>query len=135
MAGRRKFGSISEADFSSLLATISATAKGRAFLDEYRKRCQPSETLGLITSLQQIESSVGSVFDQLRPKQIAGELQHISMTLDIAIDGAEIDPEGDETARRFALADRARRELATLASSLAGEVAPASADDDQAAAR
>jgi hypothetical protein len=43
------------------------------------------------------------------------------MTLDIAIEGAVIDPDGDETARRFALADRARRELATLAHSLRGE--------------
>ena len=42
------------------------------------------------------------------------------MTLDIAVDGAEADPEGDETARRFALVDRARRELAGARPSLLG---------------
>jgi len=124
MPGRKKFGRISEADFSSLLAAISATAKGRAFLDEYRRRGQPSETLGLLDSLKQIESTVDSVRDQLQPEQIARELQHIAMTLDIALDGAEADPEGEETARRFALAERAQRELTTLARSLAGEIAP-----------
>ena len=46
-----------------------------------------------------------SVRDQLQPERIAGELQHIAMTLDIALEGAEADPEGDETARRFALVD------------------------------
>ena len=46
------------------------------------------------------------------------------MTLDIAIEGADINSDGDTTARRFALADRARRELATLAKTLAGELVP-----------
>jgi hypothetical protein len=123
MAGRKKLG-ISESDFSSLLAAVSATAKGRAFLDEYRRRAQPAETLSLLDSLERIESSIGSVRDQLQPERIASELQHVSMTLDIAIDGAESNLQGDETARRFALVDRARRDLAALAHGLAGEVAP-----------
>ncbi len=121
MAGRKKFGPISEPDFDSLLQALSETTKGRAFLKEYRRRCQPTETLGLLDSLQRIESTMASVRDQLQPERIAAEIQHISMTLDIAIEGVEIDPEGDDTARRFALADRARHELATLAESVLGE--------------
>ena len=123
MAGRANFGQISEAEFSSLLQALSSTSKGRSFLDEYRRRSQPEDTLGLLESLQRIETSVGAVRDQLQPERIADELRHIAMSLDIAIEGAEIDPEGDETARRFALADRARHELQTLAASLAGGAA------------
>ena len=128
MADRKKFGPISEPDFDNLLQALSSSTKGRAFLDEYRRRCQPAETFGLLQSLSQIESTLGSVRDQLQPERIAGELRHISMTLDIAIEGAPADPEGDEIARRFALCDRARRELAALSHSLAGEVAPSPAE-------
>ena len=135
MADRKKFGALSEPDFESLLQALSSTTKGRSFLDEYRRRCQPAETFGLLQSLSQIESTLGSVRDQLQPERIAGELRHISMTLDIAIEGAPIDAEGDETARRFALCDRARRELATLAHSLEGEVAPSGEEGDQPEAR
>jgi hypothetical protein len=124
MAGRRKLGPISEPDYADLLRALSATSKGRSFLDEYRRRALPSETKQLRASLSQIEATLGTVRDQLQPERIADELRHISMTLDIAIEGATIDPEGDDTARRFALCDRARHELAALAHSLGGEVAP-----------
>ena len=124
MAGRKKLGPISESEFDNLLQALSSTTKGRLFLEEYRRRCQPAETLGLLNSLSRIEATIGAVKDQLQPERIAQELRHISMTLDIAIEGAEINSNGDTTARRFALADRARRELATLAKTLAGELVP-----------
>lgn len=120
MAGRANFGKISEGEFSDLLEILSSTSKGRSFLDEYRRRFQPEDTVGLLDSMHRIEESMGTVRDQLRPERIAEELLHIAMSLDFAIEGAEADPEGDETARRFALADRARQELRTLASNLAG---------------
>jgi hypothetical protein len=118
MAGRNKLGPISEPDFKHLLQTLSATSKGRSFLQEYLRRHVPAENLRLLNSLAQIETTLGAVRDQLQPERIADELRHIAMTLDIAIEGALADPDGDDTARRFALADRARRELATLAHSL-----------------
>lgn len=118
MPGRKKLDPISEPDFEDLLRALSGTTKGRSFLDEYRRRCQPSETLGLLDSLSKIKSTIGTVREQLGPDRIANELQHISMTLDIAIDGAQVDPQGSETARRFALVERARRDLVTLARSL-----------------
>jgi hypothetical protein len=120
MAGRANSGKISETEFSSLLQMLSSTAKGRAFLDEYRRRFQPEDTMGLLDSLQRIEGTMGAVRDQLQPERIAEELLHIAMSLDIALEGADADPEGDETARRFALASRARQELQTLAANLAG---------------
>ncbi len=120
MAGRANFGTISESEFSDLLEMLSSTTKGRAFLDEYRRRFQPEDTVGLLDSMHRIEDSMDSVRDQLQPERIAEELLHIAMSLDFAIEGAEIDPEGDETARRFALADRARGELRTLATNLSG---------------
>lgn len=132
MAGRKKLGPISEPEFAHLLQALSSTTKGRSFLDEYRRRCQPAETLGVLNSLGRIETTIGAVRDQLQPERIAQELRHVSMTLDIAIDGAEMDPEGDEIERRFALVDRARLELATLARGLAGELAPAPQEPDQA---
>jgi hypothetical protein len=121
MSGRKGFGRISESDFSSLLQALSATTKGRSFLDEYRRRAQPEETLGLIDSLQRIETTMEGVRSQLKPELIADELRHVAMTLDLAVEGAEADAEGDETARRFALVKRARHELAMLAESVLGE--------------
>jgi len=118
MAGRKDFGRISESDFSSLLHALSATTKGRSFLKEYSRRARPEETLGLLDSLQRIETTIDGVRSQLKPELIAGELQHVAMTLDIALEGAEIDPEGDEAARRFALVERARLELESLSKSL-----------------
>jgi hypothetical protein len=123
MAGRKNFGRISESDFSSLLQALSATTKGRAFLKEYSRRSRPEETLGLLDSLQRIETTIDGVRSQLRPELIAGELQHVAMALEIAVEGANVDPEGDETARRFALVERARRELASLSQSVLGEAA------------
>jgi len=131
MPGRKKLGPISELDFADLLQALSTTTKGRSFLEEYRRRCQPAETLGLLDSLSQIQSMIGSVREELQPERIARELQHISMTLDIAIDGAQVDPQGTETARRFALVERARRDLVMLARTLAGEIAPAPDVKDQ----
>jgi hypothetical protein len=124
MPGRKKIGPISEPDFDNLLQALSATTKGRMFLEEYRRRCQPAETLGLLNSLARIEASISAAKEQLQPERIAQEIRHIAMTLEIALDGAEANSNGDTTARRFALAERARRELVTLAKSLAGEVAP-----------
>ncbi len=40
MGGRKGFRRISETEFASVLATLSATAKGRAFLEEYRRRAE-----------------------------------------------------------------------------------------------
>ncbi len=113
-------GSITETEYSGLLEALSSTSKGRAFLDEYRRRSQPQDTLTLLSSLQRIAATMDGVRDQLRPESIADELRHIAMSLDIAVEGAAADEEGDDKARRFALADRARRELQTLAASLAG---------------
>lgn len=120
MAGQATFGRISEREFSSLLQALSSTTKGRAFLNEYRRRFQPEETLSLLDSLQRIEETITAVRDQLQPERIADELRHVAMSLGIALEGASADPEGDDTARRFALAGRARHELETLAASLAG---------------
>ena len=59
MAGRKKLGPISEPEFANLLQALSSTTKGRLFLEEYRRRCQPAETLGLLNSLSRIEATIG----------------------------------------------------------------------------
>ena len=100
-------------------------------LEEYRRRCQPAETLSALDSLRRIEATAGELREQLRPERIASELQNVIMTLAIAIEGADVDAEGSENARRFALIERARRELAALARGLAGEVEPAPNEPDQ----
>jgi hypothetical protein len=124
MAGRVSLGQISESEYSNLLQALSATTKGRSFLTEYSRRGRPHDTLGLLETLRRIETTIATVRDQLQPERIAEELKRIGMTLEIAIDSASVDPEGDETARRFSLVARARRELASLAQGLAGEIAP-----------
>lgn len=131
MAGQANPGQISETEFSSLLHLLSSTSKGRAFLNEYRERFRPEETQGLLDSLKHIEGSMTAVRDQLRPDVIANELRNVAMSLDLAIEGAEVDPEGGETARRFALADQARSELLALAATFgdgADGAAPAKAE-------
>jgi hypothetical protein len=129
MAGRTSFGQISEPDFQNLLQALSATAKGRSFLAEYRRRCGPDDILGLLDSLHRIERSIASVRDQLRPERIADELRRVAMTLEIATDGTAADADGDETARRMALVGHARAELSTLAAGLAGGFAPVAQDE------
>ena len=124
MTGRMSFGQISEPEFPSLLQALSATSKGRSFLDEYRRRSRPEETGSLLAALQRIEASIATVRDQLQPERIADELLRVSMALEIATEGAAADPEGDEAARRMALIDRARREIAALAAGLAANGAP-----------
>jgi hypothetical protein len=126
MAGQPHFGDISERDFSTLLRALSGTPKGRAFLAEYLRRSRPEETGRLFGSLQRIEARVAAIGAELQPRRLAEELRRIAMTLEIAIDGASIDPEGDEAARRIALVDRSRAELAALAGGLAGEATPTS---------
>jgi len=118
--GRQASFGLSETEFSSLLQALSSTSKGRIFLEEYRRRFQPEDTLGLLQSMQRIEAAMAAVRDQLQPERIADELRRIAMAIDMAVDGVEADEEGDETARRFALAQRARDELETLASGFAG---------------
>ena len=124
MAGRVSLGQISESEYSNLLQALSATTKGRSFLAEYSRRGRPEETLALLETLHRIEATIATVRDQLQPERVAEELKRIGMTLEIAIDGAAADAEGDETGRRFSLVARARRELASLAQGFAGEIAP-----------
>jgi hypothetical protein len=119
MAGQIKITAISEPEFSSLLRTLSGTAKGRSFLAEYRRRSRPEETYLLLEALQRIETTMESVRDQLQPQRIADELRRVAMTLDIASEGVPADPDGDEPARRMALIVRAQQELAALAQGLA----------------
>jgi hypothetical protein len=124
MAAQTSFGQISESEFSHLLKALSATTKGRAFLNEYRRRLRPQETGSLLDALGRIETTIGSVRDQLQPERIADELRRIAMTLEIAADGAAADPEGDDTARRMALVNHACAEIATLAAGLASDPPP-----------
>jgi hypothetical protein len=130
MAGR-SHERISQPDFETLLQALTSSPKGRAFLEELRVRSRPAEVTDLLAALKRIETTIGGVRDQLQPERIAAELRHVGMTLDIAVDGAEIDPEGDEAARRFALVNHARRELATLIATLVGDAPAAAPDEDK----
>lgn len=121
MAGRTSFGQITESDFSHLLQALSGTPKGRAFLAEYRRRSRPEETFALLDALRRIETTMAGIRDQLQPGRIADELRRVAMTLEIATEGMEADPDGDEPARRMALIARAQSELAMLADSLAAD--------------
>jgi hypothetical protein len=124
MVGRTSLGEITDSEFSNLLHTLSASTKGRAFLTEYRRRSRPEETETLLASLARIEGSVAALREQLQPESIADELRRIAMTLEIAMDGAEADPDGDETARRMALVETVRREICAVAEGLSAKAPP-----------
>ena len=124
MDGETPSAQIGEGEYSGLLQLLSATRKGRAFLDEVRRRAQPEEIQTLRRSLQLIQQAIHGLRDQLQPARVADELRHIAMTLEIATEGVVADPEGTETARRMALVNSARSELSALAATLAGEIAP-----------
>jgi len=121
MAGRASFEQITETDFSSLFQALSASPKGRLFLDEYRRRNRSEEAVQLFDSMKRIETTMAGMRDQFQPERLAEELRNIAMTLEIALDGATADPEGDDIARRFALIGGARLELASLVRGIAGE--------------
>lgn len=124
MAAQTSFGQITDSEFSTLLQALSSTTKGRAFLNEYRRRLRPQETGSLLDALGRIETTIGSVRDQLQPERIADELRRIAMTLEISVDGTAADAEGDDTARRMALVVHAASEIATLAAGLASNPPP-----------
>jgi hypothetical protein len=126
MASRTNFGHISEPEFAGLMQALSATAKGRSFLAEYRRRSKPDETLDLLGSLRRIEAAITSVRDQLQPQRIAEELLRVGMTLEIAAEDYDSELDKDGVARRFALVERARRELLSLAEGLRGQAEPVS---------
>ena len=119
MAGHTSFGQISDGEFFDLLQALSGTSKGRSFLSEYHRRSRPEETGSLLEALGRIEATIATVRDQLQPERVADELRRIAVTLEIATDGAEADPAGDEAARRMALIERARLEIVALAAGLA----------------
>jgi hypothetical protein len=129
MGGRTRLGQISEPEFASLLEALSATAKGRSFLAEYRRRSRPDETLDLLGSLRRIEAAIACVRDQLQPRSIADELLRVAMTLELAADVGEGEVDRESVARRFALVGRARLELLSLARSLRGEALPTPGGD------
>lgn len=132
MAGRASFGYISEPEFASLLDTLCATAKGRTFLAEYRRRTLPEDTLALLDSVGRIESVIAEASDQLQPARLGADLLRLAMALEIALDDAGADPEGDDTARRFALIERTRRDLVALAASLTqGGASPIAAEAEE----
>jgi len=120
MAGRANFGQISETEFSSLLQALSASSKGRLFLEEYRRRGRPEDARALLDSLKRIEATIATARDQLKPERIAEELQRVAMTLELALDGVSACPDGNEAERRFAVIDQARLDLTALAASLGG---------------
>jgi hypothetical protein len=122
MAGRANFGQISESEYSILLQALSSTTKGRSFLAEYLRRSRPEDTLALLGSLRQFETTMTNLRDQLTPERIASEMLDVALTLELATEGAARSDE--ETARRFSQVDRARHELKALARSLGGDDHP-----------
>lgn len=120
MAGRAITEPISDAEYRVLLDALSATEKGRLFLEEYRQRNRPQESFTLLESLKRIEAIVATLQEELRPEQLAEELRRVAMTIEIALDGAGADPNGSDAARRFALIGQARIELVSLATALVG---------------
>src|SRR5688572_13696873 len=123
MTSRASFGQISDSEYSNLLDALSASAKGRSFLNEYRRRARPEETGQLLEALYRIDTTIAAIRDQLQPERIADELRRVAITLEIATEGAPSDPDGDERARRMALIDSVRREITVLADGLAAHVA------------
>ena len=118
MVGRASPGHISDSEYASLLHALSASTKGRSFLSEYSSRLRPEENQTLLDSLLRIESTIAALRAELLPDRLGDELLRISMTLEIATDGAAADPEGDEPARRFALVEQARGDLLSLVKGL-----------------
>lgn len=134
MAGRAITEPLSNAEYKVLLDALSATEKGRLFLDEHRRRNRPYESSTLLDSLKRIEGIVATIQEELQPEQLAEELLRVAMTVEIALDGVDSDPDGSDAARRFALIGEARMELVSLATALAGRRATR-ADAASAAAR
>lgn len=119
MAGQTGFGQIADAEFSTLLQALSGTSKGRSFLAEYQRRIHPEDTGALLVALDRIEAAIATIRDQLRPERIADELRRIAMTLDVALESADVGPRSEYRTGNSALIRHARAELSTLADSLA----------------
>ena len=107
MAGASQSGILSEREYEALVAALSSTAKGRAFLSEHIVRTRPGETRNLLRAVRQIETSLSELRKQLVNEGIADELRRIADDLRCAGD--------DPTIRQKAAADlhRMAKELET----------------------
>ncbi len=128
MAGRTNSHGINDVEFSQLMQALSASAKGRSFLGEYRKRVRPEETGSLLDALERLESTIAVVRNELQPERIADELRRIGMTLEFAVEAAGTAGDDGATRRHLALVARARSELSALAEGLASRRAPPAVD-------
>jgi len=81
MASATQSGVLNEREYEALVKALSSTAKGRAFLAEHVERARPDETLKLLGAVQQIESSLSSLREQLVPDRIADEIARIAAEL------------------------------------------------------
>lgn len=78
MADASQSGILSEREYEALLAALSSTAKGRAFLSEHIVRTRPEETRNLLRAVRQIEASLSELRKQLVHDGIADALQRIA---------------------------------------------------------
>lgn len=81
MAGASQSGLLSEREYEALLAALSSTAKGRAFLNEHIVRTRPEETRNLLSAVRQIEASLLELRKQIVNEGLADELQRIANDL------------------------------------------------------
>ena len=91
MANAIQSGLLSEREYEALVKALTATAKGRAFLNEYVARARPEETRNLLDAVRQIEASLSVLREQLVPGRIAAELPRIA---------ADLQRSGDDNALR-----------------------------------
>jgi len=50
-----------DADYDLILATVSETAQGRGFLEEYARRCRPAEPEASLAAIERMQAAIGQV--------------------------------------------------------------------------
>ncbi|WP_026379622.1 hypothetical protein [Afifella pfennigii] len=69
---------LSDIEYDTMLATLSATVKGRAFLSEYVNRTRPAEIRGLLNAMSQLAGTIAAVKADIRPGRLSTELIRIA---------------------------------------------------------
>ena len=102
MAGAIESGLLSEREFDALIRALSATVKGRAFLQELSERSRPEETRNLLEAVRQVEANMSVVRENLLPAKLAQELHRIAGNLESEPDNNDHRDQAASDLRRIA---------------------------------
>ena len=121
MAGRERLGHLSDREYEAVRSALMATAKGRAFLQEFAERARPDDTRALLLALRRMEESLALIRENLQPGTIAGTLRRIGERLSDLLNHGEVRSGGGSISISRQDIETIQNEINMLSSALESE--------------